>query len=306
MTAWVDGREVFTSVGATGADGGRISQTFAPMPVVEPHPRSRPATPGPRCLRPREDPLRHHRDPRGHRPRRHRGTRDSEHGPVGADRRDAGMDADAPRVRRRRRADVDPPRARRPPARRHEPRQLVAGRAPGQLRVVAARAPRRGRARGLRPRLGPPLVARRHPGRHRQPDLRASARHDRRPPASTCCRRPTTTSTRPATTRGSSSRAGGRSTCPSATWARGSTTGCDRTSRRRAAGCWMYDDTAHSHLEVPYYACYEHSPSGLSTETSNPCSGTGSASPIATSSTSTSTSTPPWRPGSSPTATSTR
>ena len=36
VTAWVDGREVFTSVGATGAATGRISRTFAPMPSVSP------------------------------------------------------------------------------------------------------------------------------------------------------------------------------------------------------------------------------------------------------------------------------
>ena len=36
VMARVDGREVFTAVGATGAAGGRTSTTFAPMPSVGP------------------------------------------------------------------------------------------------------------------------------------------------------------------------------------------------------------------------------------------------------------------------------
>ena len=36
VTARVDGREVFTSVGATGAAGGRTTRTFASMPSVSP------------------------------------------------------------------------------------------------------------------------------------------------------------------------------------------------------------------------------------------------------------------------------
>jgi len=36
VTARVDGREVFTSVGATGAAAGQTSRTFAPMPSVSP------------------------------------------------------------------------------------------------------------------------------------------------------------------------------------------------------------------------------------------------------------------------------
>jgi acyl-CoA thioesterase len=36
VTARVDGREVFTSVGATGAAGGRSTKTFASMPPVSP------------------------------------------------------------------------------------------------------------------------------------------------------------------------------------------------------------------------------------------------------------------------------
>ncbi len=36
VTARVDGREVFTSVGATGAPSGRTTRTFAPMPRVTP------------------------------------------------------------------------------------------------------------------------------------------------------------------------------------------------------------------------------------------------------------------------------
>ena len=38
----------------------------------------------------------------------------------------------------------------------------------------------------------------------------------------------------------------------------------------QGGGCWLYDDTTWSHLEVPYYACYEHAASGVDTEVLEP------------------------------------
>ena len=49
VTARVDGREVFTSVGATGAGGGRITKTFASMPSVSP-PEATPRTSWPAAV----------------------------------------------------------------------------------------------------------------------------------------------------------------------------------------------------------------------------------------------------------------
>ena len=172
VTARVDGREVFTSVGATGAAAGRTSRTFAPMPDVSPpeesvrnsvpaafDPLRRRTSAPPSSARPSSTVA-----PKGARPPAWPSGRASTGSP--------GWTPDAAGVRRRHRAHGDPSRARRPPTRGHEPRQLLAGRAPGRIRVAAARDPRRGRARGLRARLGPPLVTRRYPRRRRQPDLR--------------------------------------------------------------------------------------------------------------------------------------
>ncbi len=38
----------------------------------------------------------------------------------------------------------------------------------------------------------------------------------------------------------------------------------------QGGGCWLYDNTTSSHLEVPYYACYEHAASGVDTEILQP------------------------------------
>ncbi len=38
----------------------------------------------------------------------------------------------------------------------------------------------------------------------------------------------------------------------------------------QGGGVWLYDDSASSHLEVPYYACYEHTEGGVDTEVLEP------------------------------------
>ena len=177
----VGDREVLTAVGATGADGGRITQTFATMPDVGPVDESARATVAPRCRRRRRRtsaPPSSARPsstaaPRAARPRAWRCGR----GSTGHRR----WTPDPAGLRRRRRADGDPPRARGPPTRRHEPRQLHPRRSPRRHRVGAARAPRRrppttgtGTAAstcGHPTAPSPASPARRSP----------SARHDRRP-----------------------------------------------------------------------------------------------------------------------------
>ena len=207
------------------------------MPTVSP-PEESARHSGTRGVRPREDALRDHRDPRGRRPRRHRGPRDAGHGAVG-EGRPRGPRHGCPRAARlrgRRGPDVDPPCARGPPTRRHEPRQLHPGRSPastpsGCCWRSTRRPPTTGTGTAASTCGHPTAPSPAWPAR-RSP----SARHDRRPRRRPALCRRRRLPTCPATTRGSSSRAGGRSTCPSTPSARGSTTGCGRTSRPRAAG----------------------------------------------------------------------
>ena len=124
-------------------------------------------------------------------------------------------------------------------------------------------------ARGLRTRLGPPLVARRCPRRRRQPDLRAAfdmiddSRVELLSAADDGLHAP---SDHPSFFESSwwsfyvPERNLGAWIYH---WVR-------PNQSTQGGGCWLYDDTTWSHLDVPYYACYEHAASGVDTEVLEP------------------------------------